>query len=133
AQGGYKWIEGVTLNVVQLNAGHYIATNKVSYPLRLPYESAHVKGEGKELPGFALEHSEVYLNHVHQPELLTLLLGLKYTDAKSSKTYMQDTAGWFKPADKGWVVYLMPGHTKHDFEDPAYGQIVVNAVTWKAP
>jgi type 1 glutamine amidotransferase len=61
------------------------------------------------------------------------LLGLKYTDAKSGATYMQDTAGWLKPADKGWIVYLMPGHTKHDFEDPAYGRIVVNAITWKAP
>jgi len=133
AQGGYKWIEGITLNVVQLNPNHYITTNKVSYPIRCPYESAYVKPGGKELPGFALEHSEVYLNHVHKPEPRTLLLGLNYTEPKSGKTYMQDTAGWLKPADKGWVVYLMPGHTRHDFEDPAYGQIVVNAVTWKAP
>ena len=132
AEGGYKWIEGVTLNLVELNPNHFIVTNKVSYALQLLYESAHATVEAKKLPGFALEHSEVYLNHIHTSPH-TLLLGLKYTDSTSGKTYMQDTAGWLKPADKGWVVYLMPGHTKHDFEDPAYGQIVVNAVTWKAP
>src|SRR5262249_43112213 len=44
-QGGYKWIEGVTLNVVRLNPSHYITSNKVSYPIRLSYESAPVKGD----------------------------------------------------------------------------------------
>ena len=132
AQGGYKWIEGVTLQVVELNPNHFITTNKVTYPVRIPYNSTNAPVQEGSLPGIALEDSEVYLNHVHTGPH-TLLLGLKYTDSKSGKTYLQDTAGWLKPADKGWVVYLMPGHTKHDFEDPAYGRIVVNAVTWKAP
>ena len=132
AQGGYKWIEGVTLHVVQLNPNHFITTNKVTYPAKLPFSGTNAPPARDALPGIVLDHSEVYLNHVHTSPH-TLLLGLEYTDAKTGKTYMQDTAGWLKSADKGWVVYLMPGHTKHDFEDPAYGQIVVNAVTWKAP
>ena len=47
----------------------------------------------------------------------------------TGKTYMQDRAGWVKPVGKGWLVYLMPGHRKSDFENPAYGRIVLNAKT----
>jgi type 1 glutamine amidotransferase len=60
-----------------------------------------------------------------------LLMGLKYTDAKTGTTYTQDRSGWVKPAGKGWVIYLMPGHTQKDFENPAYGRIVLNAIIWK--
>ena len=60
-------------------------------------------------------------------------MGLKYDfeNDGTKKTYMQSTAGWVKKAGKGWVIYLMPGHTKHDFETAEYGQIVENAVIWK--
>jgi hypothetical protein len=131
SQGGYKWITSVTIQIVELNHNHFITTNKVVYPQSIQYATTNAAAHNGMLPGFTRE-SEVYLNHVHT-EPHTLLLGIKYTDANSGKTYMQDTAGWLKPADKGWVVYLMPGHTKQDFEDPAYSRIVVNAVTWKAP
>jgi hypothetical protein len=130
SHSGYKWIEGVAIQVVELNPNHFIVTNKVIYPQRIPYSTTNTAVRDGALPGFTREESEVYLNHVHTSPH-TLLLGLKYTDSKSGKTYMQDTAGWLKPADKGWVVYLMPGHTKQDFEDPAYSRIVVNAITWK--
>src|SRR5437899_10127995 len=30
--GGYKWIEGVSLDLVNLNPNHFIMTNKVTYP-----------------------------------------------------------------------------------------------------
>lgn len=43
-------------------------------------------------------------------------------------TYMQDIAGWVKPEKSGRVVYLMPGHSQKDFENPVYSQIVINAV-----
>jgi type 1 glutamine amidotransferase len=58
-------------------------------------------------------------------------MGLKYKDEASGTTYMQDRAGWVKPAGKGWIIYLMPGHRKSDFENEAYGRIVLNAVIWK--
>jgi len=130
--GGYKWIEGVTIQCVNLNPNHFITTNKVEYPQNIQYTTTNTPVHRSALPGFTREHSEAYLNHVHTSPH-TLLLGLKYTDATSGKIYMQDTAGWLKRADKGWVVYLMPGHTKQDFEDPAYSRIVINAVIWKAP
>jgi hypothetical protein len=129
SRGGYKWIEGVTVDLVNLNPSHFIMTNRVAYPVSIPYTSTNAPAR-EDMPGFRLEHSEVYLNHVHTAPR-TLLMGLKYADEKTGKTYMQDRAGWIKPAGKGWVIYLMPGHTKKDFENPTYGRIVLNAVIYK--
>jgi hypothetical protein len=130
SNGGYKWTEGVTFELVNLNPNHFIMTNRVSYPARVAYASTNAVSNDGSLPGFTLKDSEVYINHVHT-EPRTLLMGLKYKDEATGTTYMQDRAGWVKPAGKGWIVYLMPGHRKSDFETPAYGRIVLNAVIWK--
>ena len=130
AGGGYKWIEGVRWQLVNLNPAHFIMTNQVTYPEQISYTSTNASKMASPLRGFTLENSEVYLNHVHTGPH-TLLLGLKYVDEKTGLTYMQDTAGWVKPRGRGWIVYLMPGHTASDFEDPAYGRIVLNAVVWR--
>ncbi len=114
---------------MNLNPNHFIMTNRVAYPASFPYTTTNAPGRDS-LPGFTLEHSEVYLNHIHTAPR-TLLMGFRYTDEKSARTYMQDRAGWIKPAGKGWVIYLMPGHTKNDFENPTYGRIVVNGVIYK--
>jgi hypothetical protein len=63
--------------------------------------------------------------------LRTLLLGFRYTDAKSGRVWRQVHAGWVKAADRGWIVYLLPGHSVKDLEDPTYARIVMNAVIWK--
>lgn len=125
--GGYKWIEGVTLEIVNLAPQHFITTNAVSYADSIPYRLEG--GPLANLPRFTLQQTEVYLNHVLTGPRTTLL-GLKYTDASSGKTYMQATAGWVKATGKGVVIYLMAGHSALDFENAAYGQIVVNAITW---
>ena len=57
-------------------------------------------------------------------------MGLKYMD-DAGKIYTQDRAGWTLRAGKGWIVYLIPGHRQSDFDNVAYGRIVLNAVTWK--
>jgi hypothetical protein len=128
-QGGYKWIEGVSVEWVNRAPAHYVMTNKVTYT-----ETANTgrsEATANKLPVFKLTETEVYLNHVlHGPH--TILMGLAYTDSKSGKTWIQDTAGWFRREGKGVVVYFMPGHTQHDFENPAYGRIVVNAITANA-
>jgi trehalose utilization protein len=129
SQGGYKWIEGIKFDLVNLNPNHFIMTNRVNYPARIAYATTN-RASQSSLSGFTLEHSEVYLNHVHT-EPRALLMGLKYADEKTGNIYMQDTAGWTMRAGKGWIIYLMPGHTKGDFENPTYGQIVVNAVISK--
>jgi hypothetical protein len=151
-EGGYKWIEPATWDIVNINPNHFITTNKVNWPKQITSQ----KGAAK--PGFTLEHDEVYLNHTLGGSR-TLLLGFKYTGkiepepegaaprkGRKSKvgtepgavppesvgvTYEQDNAGWVKPAGKGWIIYLMPGHLAKDFEDPTFSRIVVNAVVWK--
>ena len=129
ANGGYKWIEGVSFSLVDLNPQHFVMTNKMSWPEKTDYGSNSSKGT--PLPAFTLHETEVYVNHVHtEPRML--LMGLKYDEKATGKTYMQDTAGWVKPAGKGWVIYLMPGHAKHDFETPTYGRVVLNAIVWPA-
>jgi hypothetical protein len=128
SEGGYKWIDKINWELVNLNPTHFIMTNKVTYPTNISYVITN--SVERRLPGFSLANSEVYLNHVHT-EPRTLLMGFKYTDAPSGKTYMQDRAGWIKSAGKGQIIYLMPGHTVGDFENSAYGRIVLNAVIYK--
>ena len=130
AKGGYKWIEGITWDLVNLNPNHFIMTNRVTYPTNIIYASTNAPTKAAARPGFTLEHSEVYLNHVHTTPR-TLLMGLKFTEPKTGTVYMQDRAGWIKPTGKGTLIYLMPGHTIKDFENPAYGRIVLNAVIYK--
>ncbi len=129
-QGGYKWIEPVNLEVVNLVPEHFITTHRVKYPAQIPYRAEPGQGSERSLPGFTLKESEVYLNHVLTGPH-TLLLGLKYADRKSGKVYMQNHAGWLKPAGKGWLIYLLPGHSALDFQDPTYARIVLNAVVFQ--
>jgi hypothetical protein len=130
AAGGYQWIEPVTLDFVNLAPDHYLTGHRVKYEKPIAYTRSDGGAGVTELPGFTLKDSEVYLNHVLTGPR-TILLGLKYADAKSGKTYQQECAGWCRPAGKGWIVYLMPGHSAAEFENPTYARILVNAVTWK--
>jgi len=129
-QGGYKWIEPVTLDIVKLAPGHFITTNQVSYPTRIAWRTDGAGTSEESLPGFTLHESEAYLNHV-LTEPRPQLLGFRYTDAKSGRVWMQNHAGWIKSADRGWIIYLLPGHSVKDFEQPAYARIVLNAAIWK--
>ena len=130
SKGGYKWIEGVSLELVNLNPNHFIMTNKVNYPEHIAFATTNSSVPRGDLAAFKLNESEVYLNHVLD-DSRTLLMGLKFTDEKSGTIYMQSHAGWIKSAGKGTIIYLMPGHTKHDFENPTYGRIVLNAFVYK--
>ncbi len=124
--GGYKWIEGVEFDVVNLAEGHFITTNKIKYNDKILFR---INDSEKELPGFHLTESEVYLNHQLTGNQ-TILLGFKYTD-KSGKTYMQSHCGWLKKAENGMIIYLMPGHSVKEFQNPIYSQIVLNAILYK--
>ena len=125
-QGGYKWIEPATLEVVNLAPTSYITSNQVVWRTNLNF-SLSPQEPARSLPGLVLPESEVYLNH-HLEGARTLLLGLQYRDARSGRLYRQATAGWIKQAGRGTVIYLMPGHSARDFENPTYGQIVLNAI-----
>ena len=128
--GGYHWIDPVTLDIVNLAPLHYITTHNVKFPLSITYNSSTLGGGERKYPGFTLPETEVYLNHVLTGER-TVLLGLKYKEAATGRTYMQDTAGWVQPSGKGCIVYLMAGHSVKEFEHPIYLQLVLNAVTFK--
>lgn len=130
SQGGYTWVEPVAVEFVCVAPDHFIMTNQVVYPRQIPYR----RGDGAEpetpLPGFRLTDSEVYLNHTFTAPR-TVLMGLKYTDAQTGQVYMQDRAGWLRGAGKGWIIYFQPGHSAADFEEPAYAQILANAVLFR--
>ena len=72
----------------------------------------------------------MYLNHVLTGQR-TLLLGLKYTDSKTGKVFLQDTAGWLLPTGKGIVFYFMMGHRAEDFQNAAYRRMLSNAVEYR--
>jgi len=120
AQGGYKWIEGVSWEIVNLAPADPVTARGVQYPATATYR-------GAARPAIQLEDSEVYLNH-HLSGPRTVLLGLCFRDPKTGTVYEQDTAGWYRPAGRGWVMYFMAGHSAREFENPAYSQILVNAV-----
>lgn len=130
SQGGYTWLEPVSVEFVCLAPDHFITTHQVVYPRQILYR----RGDGSEpeapRPGFRLENSEVYLNHTFTGPR-TVLMGLRYTDAQTGRVYMQDRAGWMRPAGKGWILYFQPGHSPADFEEPAYAQILANAVLFR--
>jgi len=127
--GGYKWIEGINQQIVNLAPGHFITTHKVNYPEEIEFKSS---ATDMTLPGFTLKESEVYLNHVlAEDKTRKLLLGLKYADKSSGKTYTQSHAGWVKASGKGWIIYLQPGHDLHDLTHPTFERILLNAVIWK--
>jgi hypothetical protein len=124
ADGGYKYIDDATWDLVNLAPGHPILRG-VKFPKTVAYTG------GKKLPALTLEGTEIYLNQVLEGPR-TLLLGLRYDEPKSGKLFTQDTAAWTKPLGKGRISYFMPGHKKTDFDLPAYAQMIANAVTYKS-
>jgi hypothetical protein len=132
SQGGYKWIEPATLELINLAPDHFITTNKIAYPAAPRYPIPVAGGITRLAQGFTLRDSEVYLNHV-LAEPRAPLLAFRYVEPKTGKVYQQPTAGWVRAAGEGWIVYFMPGHTVAEFEDPIYSRLVLNAIVWRPP
>lgn len=123
SQGGYTYYDPVNLTLVNLAPKDWITTHDVHYESRIEYS-------GQDRDAIELPSTEVYVNHVLEGAR-TILLGLKFREEKAGVTYTQDTAGWYKRAGKGWVMYFMAGHSEKEFENPAYAQILVNAVNYR--
>lgn len=121
SQGGYKWIEDVDWELVNLAPDNPVTSRGVEWPARVEYR-------GAARPAATVKHSEVYLNHQLTGER-TVLLGLKFRDPVTGTLYEQDTAGWYRRAGKGWVVYFMAGHSVAEFHNPVCARILVNAIT----
>jgi hypothetical protein len=118
-QGGYKYFDPASFEVVNVAPNNPITTRSVVYPKHDPDR-------------FELQDTEVYLNHILTGPR-TLLLGLQYLETKSGKLYTQSIAGWHRPTEKGEVYYFMPGHRAEDFKNPVYAQIIANAIAAKRP
>jgi hypothetical protein len=121
AAGGYKYFDNATWDLVALAPKHPMLKG-LTFPKTVEYK------DGKKLPAYTLESTEIYLNHVLEGPR-TLLLGLRYQEPTSGKLFTQDIAAWTKPLGKGRVSYFMPGHKATDFELPFYAQLIANAVT----
>lgn len=127
-EGGYAYFAPVGFEIVNLAPNSPITTQGVKFDRTLSYASSQGEPE-KKLPGTAFKDTEVYVNHVLSGPR-TILLGVKYTDFKTGKVFMQDTAGWLLSTGKGNVFYFMMGHRAEDFEDAAYRRILDNAVEY---
>ncbi|MBV9081288.1 MAG: ThuA domain-containing protein [Acidobacteriaceae bacterium] len=128
AEGGYKYYDPVSFDLVNLAPNHPITSKNVQYEETVEYSSPLTQGL-RQLPGTRFNDTEIYLNH----RLLgqrTILLGIKYKDPRGDEVFMQDTGGWMKETSKGLVIYFMPGHLPDDFKNRAYAQILVNAVAY---
>ena len=127
ADGGYAYFDPVTYQVVNLAPGNPLMKG-VMFGERIAFTDPAGGGE-RMLPGTSFPDTEVYVNHVLTGQR-ALLLGMKYTDAKTGKVYMQDTAGWMLPTGKGTVFYFMMGHRFEDFQNAAYRRLLSNAVEY---
>ena len=129
-KGGYKYVGGVTMAVVNLAPEHFITTHKINYDSTIAYRREGQQ-QATDLPGFVLSNTEAFLNHT----LLTprtILLGVKLTD-EAGKVWMQDRSAWCMPVGKGWLFYSQPGHAVSDFNNPVYARILANAVIYNYP
>ncbi len=130
--GHYAWREGIKQTIVNLNPGHYVTANSVRWPGNARFVAAESEQEQKERPAVTLEDSEVYMNVKFTDGAdKTILLGFRYLDDRNNTLFQQATSGWIKPSGKGWIVYLQPGHSAHEYQNPVVAQMVLNAITWK--
>lgn len=127
-EGGYAYFDPVTYQAVNLATGNPITTRLVKFDQVTEFTDP--SGHETKLPATSFVDTEVYVNHVLQGTR-TLLLGMKYTEPKTGKVYMQPTAGWLLPSGKGAVFYFMMGHRAEDFDNAAYRRILDNAVEYQ--
>ena len=119
-----------TFQVVNLSPDHWITTHNVRWPKTTQYTPSDEPSTLQELPSFDLPDTELFHNQLFTDgRRKTVLLGMK--GEVEGRTIMQDRAGWLMPAGKGWIVYFQMGHEARDFENPAYLQLIVNAVEWR--
>ncbi|MDX9754932.1 MAG: ThuA domain-containing protein [bacterium] len=131
-QTPWKVLGNVIHTVVNLNPSHYISSNQVSYPQTIRYRCAGPLVVEGDFPAFDLPQTECFLNQQFTDGYeKTVLFGFQTTDPETGVVIQQDRSGWLKPAGKGWIIYLQPGHAKADFAHPSFRQIIRNCLTWE--
>ncbi len=128
----YKWIHDVDFHLVNLQPNHYITSNKVTYPKTVHYRSSDLPSVKIPFPAIEFKNSEIFLNYQFTDgREKNVLFGFLFEHPATGKIYMQDRAGWYKPAGKGWVFSFQPGHATSDFEKRNFCQIMMNCLTWQ--
>jgi len=130
----YPWrvVGNTTHTLVNLNPGHYITSHNVTYDREVEYVSSDAPSRPAKFPALDLPKTEVFLNqHFTDGREKTVLFGFLCKDG--DQTIMQDRSGWLKPSEKGWIVYLQPGHSPEDFKNRNFVQIILNCLTWRTP
>ena len=131
--GGYKWI-GSSWSLVNLNSQHFITNSDVNWDEKIVYTPSDYPSTEGSYPSITLQDdSEVFINHKFTDgREKVVLCGIVYHDRENNKTYMQDRGAWIKKADKGTIVYFMPGHAVSDYENKNISQMILNAIIWTA-
>jgi hypothetical protein len=130
--GHYAWRDPIEQEIVNLNPEHYVTSNGVTWPGRIPYKSSDEPSVEREFPAVTLKETEAYVNHKFvDGRAKNVLLGFRWTDDRNGQLYMQDRTGWYKQAGKGWVFYFQPGHSTREFENAVICQIILNAIFWE--
>jgi len=128
-EGGYGYYSPASFELVNLAPGNPVTSKGVKYEKKTEF-TANGAGTPRTLPSFVVPDSEIFLNHRHGGPR-TKLLGIKWTDPRSGKTYQQDTGGWMMSVGQGVVFYFMAGHRVEDFSIETYAQILANALKYK--
>jgi hypothetical protein len=129
---GYAFVEPVPLTIVNLNDQHYVTSHNIEWGEEIAYRPSDAQSDRQQFPSLSLPESEVYLNHKFTDGLeKTILLGVKFLDARNNMLFMQDRAGWYKKSGKGEIFYFMPGHSSLDFQNRNYSQMILNAIQYE--
>ena len=127
----WKVLGNTTHTLVNLQPRHYVTSHNVTYDRTVEYLSSDSPSLPARYPALEMTNTEVFLNqHFTDGREKTVLFGFLAEDA-AGKTIMRDRSGWYKPAGKGWVFYLQPGHRAADFKNVAYCQIILNCLSWQ--
>lgn len=133
---GYGWYHdgenGITLILVNLNQHHFITNHNIEWGPEVSYQSSDGPAVEGMYPSISLPKTEVYMNHKFTDgREKTVLCGFKYYDPRNGELFMQDRAVWYKAYGEGEIVYIMPGETPADYENPKIAQMILNAIVWE--
>ncbi|MFH1965072.1 MAG: ThuA domain-containing protein, partial [Acidobacteriota bacterium] len=137
----YPWkVSAETSHImVNLAPGHYITSHKVKYDREVDFSFVERPDLEGTYPAFQLDNTEVFHNQrLAKNNERVILFGYRMKDAETGNVpgqpvipRMEPTSGWYKPAGKGWVFYLQPGHTELDFENQSFFQVMLNCLNWE--
>jgi hypothetical protein len=130
----WRVVGNTTHTLVNLAPGHHITSHKVAYDREAEYTSPDDAARSGKRQAIDLPKTEVFLNQQFTDgDAKTVLFGSACTDPETGESFMQDRGGWLKAWEKGWVIYLQPGHAESDFRNGAFLQIIWNTLTWTPP